>query len=490
MEVVWRWGPGASEALQATERYIDLEGGIRAQKTTALCAWIAIGAVEHPGSNSFLCRYTDHDLSAILKPKWREYCAASHITVNWNAQEECDEIRVGATISRVYLKGLKSSDETQRFSKLRGPTLSRFGIDQAEELPPDYWPEIQGRVSQPGFPQQIMLTPQPVNPDHWIAKEFPEDNRRPGFKYIRTNCYDNRVNLGDAYIEELERIYLEGTADRRTLLEGRRGLASKGIPVYKDSFRRGAHVNNALRMNPQVPLVECWDYGHSHPCVVWLQLFAGQLLILGGVMGEDMSIDQFAPIALEARAQWFPNPMEILTTGDPAGLAQSSQGLPETLKDILATLGIYITCVDGANRVEVRDQAIKVIARYMSATSMGRPGFQVNEQRFTVVSKDSSGNPSISFRPVLADGFEAGYVWGKSATSGPNVNIRQPKKDGYYDHSQNCVEYGVIAYGPMGMTQKDEARLERLAVKRAQRDEDPADRLMRSTRVAVRRGGY
>lgn len=481
-QVVWNWGPGASVALTSPYRYIDLEGGIRAQKTTALCAWIANGSIEYPGMHSFLCRYTDDALTSILKPTWRAYCQTSGIAVEWNAQEECDVVL--ATGSKVFLRGLKSSDDTQRYAKLRGPTIARFGIDQAEELPSDFWPEIQGRLSQPGYPQQAMITPQPVNENHWIAKEFPEDQSNPNHLYIRTNCYDNRVNLGDAYIAELERIYPVGSAKRRTLLEGRRGLAVKGQPVYAGAFDRMRHVNNALQINPQLPLYEAWDYGHSHPCVIWMQLFAGRMNVLGGCMGEDLGIDQFAPIALECRTQWFPKILEVLTTGDPAGMAESSQGLPVTLKQIMADHGIYISAVDGANRPEIRDHAIQVMTRYMTRTALdGQPAFQIHAERGVVVSKDG-----VKYIPFLADGLEAGYVWDEKARQGLTANIRKPKKDGFYDHGQNCLEYGVLAFGPSNVTEKDEARLERLAVMRSQRDSDPADR--RVARPMIRRGGY
>lgn len=480
-EVVWRWGPGASQALTSKIRYIDLEGGIRAQKTTALCAWIANGSIEYPGMHSFLCRYTDDALTSILKPTWRAYCATSGIAVEWNAQEECDVVL--ATSSKVFLRGLKSSDDTQRYAKLRGPTIARFGIDQAEELPSDFWPEIQGRLSQPGFPQQAMITPQPVNENHWIAKEFPEDQSNPNHLYIRTNCYDNRVNLGDDYIAELERIYPIGSAKRRTLLEGRRGLAVKGQPVYLGAFRRDVHAA-PVQINPQLPLYEAWDYGHSHPCVVWGQIFAGRLVMLGACMGEDLSIDQFAPIALECRAQWFPKILEVLTTGDPAGLAESSQGLPVTLKQIMADHGIYITAVDGANRPEIRDQAIQLLNRYMTRTALdGASAFQVHPDRCVLVGADG-----VKYIPFLADAFEAGYVWDEKARQGLTANIRKPKKDGFYDHCMNCCEYLVLAFGPSNVTEKDEARLERLAVRRAQHDPDPADR--RVARPMTQRGGY
>ncbi len=84
--------------------------------------------------------------------------------------------------------------------------------------------------------------------------------------------------------------------------------------------------------------------------------------------------------------------------------------------------------------------------------------------------------------------MEAGYVWDEKARQGLTANIRKPKKDGFYDHGQNCLEYGVLAFGPSNVSEKEEARLERLAVARSQRDSDPNDR--RILRPVMRRGGY
>jgi hypothetical protein len=37
-----------------------------------------------------------------------------------------------------------------------------------------------------------------------VARAFPVDNSRPGYRYIRTTVHDNRHALGDEYIADLE----------------------------------------------------------------------------------------------------------------------------------------------------------------------------------------------------------------------------------------------------------------------------------------------
>ena len=47
----------------------------------------------------------------------------------------------------------------------------------------------------------------------------------------------------------------------------------------------------------------------------------------------------------------------------------------------------------------------------------------------------------------LADGCEAGYVWSPHYISSNNKQVRVPKKDGWYEHGQNCMEYLEINFG-------------------------------------------
>jgi hypothetical protein len=47
----------------------------------------------------------------------------------------------------------------------------------------------------------------------------------------------------------------------------------------------------------------------------------------------------------------------------------------------------------------------------------------------------------------LADGFEAGYVWDEHMVSVGNKQVRRPKKDGWYEHGQNCAEYLELNFG-------------------------------------------
>ncbi len=426
----------------ATERYVDFEGAVRAGKTTPAILKVIDSCQAHPGIQWLIARWTQDATDAQLKARFRELCSPD-ILVGWNAQEQYFEIGTEAgPTSRIYARGLKASEDAARYVKFAGLTLAGVYVDQPEEIPYDFYTALKARLSQPGYPHQMLLTPNPPHHDHWLAKEFPEDNTHADHRYIRTTVYDNRAVLGEAYIQALEAAYPAGTVLRRRFIEGLRGLSVVGDPVYGGYFQRLLHARD-VEMHPAAPLLEGWDFGHGHPCVVWAQFLPqGALHVLGGVMGVSMFIEDFCPIALQYRAQWFPRPLEVKSTGDPAGQSFSPHGVATSAIDVLKKHGVQAQTMPTANRVDRRDVAIQSIAGYMRRLTATGAAFAV-APRFVVVTGKGTMSPS-----VLVDGFDAGYVWAESkATSTSTPNTRRPLKDGYYDHAQNCLEYIVLAFG-------------------------------------------
>ena len=210
--------------------------------------------------------------------------------------------------SRAYVRGLKSQDQTLRYSKFRGLTLSRAYIDQAEEVPEDVYLEVTGRLSQSGHPHQMTISPQSVEQGHWIARRFTEKNNTPDRRYIPLSVHDNAHNLPSGYIQRLISIYPPEHPKHRTLILGKRGMNVTGEPVYKGAFTRTLH-ERPLTFNPELPLEEAIDFGKHHPCVVWRQqdVFGG-VQYLGGVLGMDLYLEDFLPIVLAKRREWFGTP--------------------------------------------------------------------------------------------------------------------------------------------------------------------------------------
>ena len=154
-------------------RLFDIEGAVRSGKTT-LCLEIVLALCQQfPGIHGLICRFSDDDTHKLLKPIWRAICLRAGVALTWNSEEGYDEL---PNRSRVYITGLKTQDATNPYRKFRGLTLGFVYNDQSEELPHGVFVELFLRLSQDGVPHKMLLSPQTVDEDHWIAKEFP---RRP-----------------------------------------------------------------------------------------------------------------------------------------------------------------------------------------------------------------------------------------------------------------------------------------------------------------------
>ena len=115
--VAMHWKGKHSAALMDTTRELDVEGAIRAGKTTC-CLWRELNAaLEYPGIHILLARWTDSGVYGLVLPLWRAMCEQAGVPLKWHSDEEYDEMANG---SRIYVRGLKSQDQTLRYSKLRG----------------------------------------------------------------------------------------------------------------------------------------------------------------------------------------------------------------------------------------------------------------------------------------------------------------------------------------------------------------------------------
>lgn len=437
-----RWRGKQSDALLDATNAVCIEGAFRASKTT-ICLWKEYNALkDNPGLYTILCRWTDDATLGLLRPVWRYVLDLAGERVTWNGVESYDEFPNG---SRAYIRGLKAAEQTSRYSKFRGLTLSRAYVDQAEEIPRDIYQELKARLSQNGYDHQIVISPNSVDEGHWIAREFPEDNHITHRKYISLSVYDNAHNLSEETIRNLEETYPPGHAKHRPAVLGLRGLNVIGDPVYGPleptkpetaAFQRPRH-ERAITLNPHLPLLESIDFGKHHPCVVWAQYTPyAELVVLGGIMGQNLFLEDFAPIVQQYRATWFPNALEVQTCCDPAGSHDNSQGVKSNGVSVLRDLGFSPTYKDDSNSPAIRLATVERLAGYMRRRSPLGEAFGIDNTRWLRISPEA-----VVPMKFLTDGLEVGYVWDEHMVSVGSKQMRKPKKDGWYEHGQNCLEY-------------------------------------------------
>lgn len=435
-----QWRGKQSAVLLEDAREVAVEGAIRAGKTT-VCLWKEHAAArKYPGIPIMLARWTDEAVHGLIAPLWAQICEQCGDRQTWNSKESCFDWANG---SRIYIRGLKSQDQTLRYSKFRGLTLARIYIDQAEELPHDIYMECAGRLSAKGFPHQITISPQAIEDTHWIADEFPLRGGNANRKLIQVSIYDNAHNLDESVIPALERLYPSSHPKHRTLIQGLRGMNVIGEPVYKGAFVRAIHETVA-EYDPALPLDMALDFGKHHPCAVFAQTSSlGQCRYLGGVLGQQLYLDDFIDIVLRYRSAWFPAPCEVRECCDPAGAADTSHGTEGALKNLRAK-GIRPQYQADSNSPAIRLAMVERLASRMRKRAADRSEALVisNSDRWLRVSEQST-----MVDRFLADGFEAGYVWDVHMVSVNNKQVRKPKKDGWYEHGQNCAEYLELNFG-------------------------------------------
>lgn len=419
-----QWSRPQSRAILSQARYLDLEGAIRAGKTTVLI-WKFINALqEHPGMYGLLTRWTQDSLDAQLKPQFWELCPRELLKAGkaWNGTEEYVEFQNG---SRLYMRALKSADEGARYVKTAGLEFSIIGLDQPEEVPRDVYEYLKGRLSQKGYPQQFIVTPNPPDPNHWLCEEFPEDNTRPNYEYIHFTIWDNKHNLHPDYIAALEQDYPANHPMRKRLLFGLRGAQSAGTPVYGKVFKRDIHVKPVEPL-VSAPIIESWDFGFSNPAVSWSQITPwGAWHILGELQGRNAYLEDFIPKVLAKRKALVKHGQPVWVTCDPSGVSPTSHGTRRTAVGLLNEQGIYPTVTPNANRAEQKIYAIQHLARLMLRLTPDGPALQVHPDCVTIT-----------------DGFATGYAYPEKLVRGLQI----PAKDGFYDHLQNTLEYAVLAF--------------------------------------------
>ncbi len=434
-----RWKGKQSAVLTETAREIDVEGAIRAGKTT-VCLWKEHEFMRtYPGIAIILARWTDDAAHGLIRPLWNQICEAAGDRQEWNSHESCYDWWNG---SRAYILGLKSQDQTLRYSKFRGKTVARVYVDQAEELPHDVYLELAGRLSQPGYPHQITISPQAVEIGHWIDMEFPVKGGDSARRYFPLSVYDNAHNLDPVVIPNLERLYPPSHPKHKTLILGQRGMNVTGEAVYKGAFLRPVH-EAAAEFNPRLPLEIALDFGKHHPCMVVRQVSElGQVRFLAGILGQQLYLGDFIDICLRYLSSWFPDAQQTWCC-DPAGTVDTSHGTHGAYKT-LQEKGISCRSQPDSNSPATRIAVVERMAAQMRKRTANREEAIVvsNGDRWLRISEDATVVDRF-----VADGFEAGYVWDEHLVSVANKQVRKPKKDGWFEHGMNCAEYLELNFG-------------------------------------------
>lgn len=417
---------------------IDVEGARMCGKTWVFSAKVLRSCDQYPGIWWLINRYSGTETENQLRPVFSEVASRLDLPQpEWDSKESCYHLpEKNGRQSKVFAYGLKSQSRDARFSKVRGSGVGGLWNDQTEELPEDIGTECRALLRQPGFPHQLLFSPNPPDEEHWLADQFPDHEDLPGRKYYRLSLYANKHNLPADSIEKMERAYPKTHAKYKSLILGLRGPNVTGIPVYQDLFDRLLHVGVVRRQDGGI-LLEAIHAGRHHPTWIAAQRSPlGGLELLGGILGKRLFLEDFLPLVDRYRSEWFEGAAEqkVWTCCDPPpSQDEESDALRYSIINVLRDHGLRPRFRINGNAPDVREATIQHLGTHMRRHG----GFTINQDpsRWLMVSKAPTKTTKL-----LIDALEGSYVWDENAVSVGNKKVRQPRDDQWLDGWMRCLE--------------------------------------------------
>lgn len=406
-EIVNGYKPNAWQVKYHTSpnRHICLAGGMGSGKSLAAVQEHLQLALEYPGSLWLIGRKT---LPSLKDTILRTFINAvpEKLIADYNKAHLNIKLING---SEFIFRPLDDEE------KLKSLEISGFVVDEANEIGEDIFIRLKDRMRQklpgggsPRFRSTIMLNP--GDEDHWIPQMFLF--RRPFLhELIPSSTFENMENLPDDYVDELQTMYSKDKQQR--LIYGMFGKIHTGRPVYPQ-FNNGNYIRD-IQFNPKLPVVRSFDFGYNRPAVVWAQMERGQIRILAELLGKSIYLEDFL------KEQVFPYQETLFGVDvrymdfcDPRGSDASDKG--KTSIDILREHGIR-----PAYRRTWIEEGVKAVKQCMD--TIDKP----------------SGLPNYIIHPRcknIIEGNKGGYC--------REEGEEMPKKDGFFEHLQDCQRYLIM----------------------------------------------
>ncbi len=448
----------------------DVEGALSSGKTIA-CMKCEIDALkEEPGIWTLASRWTGDATDTLLRPQLEQMFRLEEFgTWAWDPKEKCYQWPNG---SRMFAFGLKtqSQDPEERFGKIRGLPVSRIYISQAEQFPSDISaelrsrmrPDIEAQARGDRYRRQITFDANPVDDDigpsgHWLAKQFPTNNSITGRRYFCLSLFENAHNLPADFIAQQLAIYPPEHPKHRTMILGQRGFAVSGEPIFESVFSHKDHVRD-LSLRTEGRFLEGLDIGKHNPCyVLACRTPLGALLLLGGILGQGLVLEDFIPLVKQYRDLWGMD-RHIDTAIAPFGITRGhSSG---TMMQTLRLAGFKLHSRPDANAPDVQLAMIEYIASMLRQRTVSREeciGINADPSRWLTISRDG-----VSQLAFMAHAFEGGYTWSKNFISVGHKQVRQPTEDDKYANAMHCLENIVLNFcaGKPSQSVEDERKAE------------------------------
>ena len=202
------------EILANDSRYYIVTGGRGSGKSFSVNALLVLLTYE-AGHTILFTRYTLSSAYISIIPEFIEKLELLGLLGDFHITK--DEIKNKRSGSKIIFRGIKTSsgDQTANLKSLTG--ITTWVVDEAEELTDEQkFDTIDLSVRQQGKQNRVILILNPPTKEHFIYSRFFEDrgvnegvNKTvENTTYIHTTYLDNKDNLSESYLDQIEQMKL------------------------------------------------------------------------------------------------------------------------------------------------------------------------------------------------------------------------------------------------------------------------------------------
>lgn len=244
----------AANLLAGPQRHTMLFGGSRSGKTFLLCRMLVVRAHKYPATRHIILRQRANAVRNSIfldtMPKVFRLCFPG---IEFREEKSLQRWVLPWNDSEIWTGGL---DDKDRVDKILGTEYATMYFNECSQIPFGSIETALSRLAQvcndPSFVQRAYYDLNPSGNRHWSYRQFIEHKHpttlRPLFdaeqyKYFRINPADNKENLSEHYIKELE-----GASERIR----RRFLLGEYIPEMEGALWNSETIDRG-RLDPILP---------------------------------------------------------------------------------------------------------------------------------------------------------------------------------------------------------------------------------------------
>ena len=327
---------------QRLPRFILGGGAAGGGKSFVGSCWIIISCLRFPDTRAVVARKTLKSLKGstfnTIKFVLKQWGLEQDVNYKINNIEGLITFYNGSTISLIELEDLPSDPE---FERLGSNEWSCGFIDECSQVSEKaveiLYSRLRWRVSEDwGYARLLMTTNPSMN---WVRSRFVQDNDgnpvvlAPQDEFVRFSVFDNPcTSFVATYRDALDK--LSDQAARHRLLYGVWDWVGENDAAAYWNFEGSTHLVDNLRekvYDPLKPLIISWDFNVA-PFMSTLALQVDydnkKLYVLEEVIGRPEDKENNTPKLADKISNKYLTESHmggLLVTGDPAGLARSTQ---------------------------------------------------------------------------------------------------------------------------------------------------------------------